>query len=494
MTQAAKIGLFALIGLVILAGFIIKIEDLSLARDREPLLVRARFASAAGVDRRAAVRIAGVRVGKVEEVALDGGQALLVLSLDTEVTLRQGAWARIANMGMLGDKYVEVFPGDPDAAPLPEGTVLEGKTPPSFDDVLQVATEIGADVKEVTAALRSSVGGEQGADKIAEIVDNIRELTASLKVLIRDNQANVNATTANFRDFSATLKDELPRIADKMNRLADQLSEVVDENRDDLHGTLGNLRDLSDRLRVSADNLNTITDKMARGEGTIGKLIHDETTVDNLNQTMEVIQDGVATLGDTVGRVRRFRLDMNFRGEGLAEHSDGRTAFGFDLWTTESRFVRLEGVDTPFGRTRTKTEIITTIWEDGSQDSLTRSSVRTEDRLGINAQFGYLLFPSTTVRAGLFESEGGVGIDHTLELARHPLRLTLEAYDFNRDIDSSPHLRLEGRLYVNSNIFVMAGWDDPTFAERSSLLFGAGVSWTDEDHKYKLGQAGSAIR
>lgn len=493
MTPAAKIGLFMLLGLIILGMFIVKIEDIPLGERGERLQVDAVFDSAAGIDRQAAVRIAGVRVGKVESVGLEGNRALLTLSLEPDVRLYQGATARIASLGMLGDKYVEVFPGNPDGPVLPAGTTLSGDAPPSFDDVLDVANEIGADVKEVTEALRASIGGQQGAEKITEIVDNIRELTATLKQLISENQANVNATTANFRDFSTTLKDELPRIAEKMNSLADQLQGVVGENRENLHESLVNIRDLSDRLKVSADNLNAITDKIASGEGTIGKLVNDDTTVDNLNSTLTEVRSGVETLRNTIGRFQRFRLDMTMRTETLPDLDDSRTAFGFDLWTTEKRFFRVQLVDSPFGKRSEKTETITTVYDDGTQDSFTRTTIRREDKNTFNAQIGYRLLPTTVLRAGLFESEGGVGVDHTMRVAEHDLRLSLEAYDFDRDEESTPHLRLEGRLFLNENLFVSAGWDDPAFSDHSSYLLGGGITWTDEDLKYLLGLAGSAV-
>lgn len=449
--------------------------------------------SAAGVDRKAAVRIAGVRVGVVEEIRLEGSEAVLVLALDSEVRLHQGASARVTNLGMLGDKYVEVLPGDPSAPLLPPGARLEGSAPPTFDDVLQVATDIGADVKEVTTALRSSMGGPEGAAALSEIVENIRELTASLKVLITENQANVNETTANFRDFSGVLRDELPVIVDKMNRLADQLSGVVDDNDDNLEASLANIRDLSDRLRTSADNLNDITGKIAAGEGTIGKLVNDEETVDNLNQTLGSIDDGVKTLQKSFGRFDRFRLDMTIRGEGLSGADDGRFAFGFDLWTAQRRFFRIEGVDTPYGKTSSQTEVVRVTLPDGSTTTTVTEKIKTEDKLAINAQVGYRLFPTTQVRAGVFESTGGFGVDHTLELGQRPLRLTFEAYDFNRRLADDPHLRLEGRYFFTDHIFVMAGWDDPLFDETSSVLFGGGVIWTDDDLKYTLGLAAGAV-
>jgi phospholipid/cholesterol/gamma-HCH transport system substrate-binding protein len=493
MTPAAKIGLFMLIGLIILGVFIIRIEDIPIGDRGERQMVTARFASAAGLDKKAPVRIAGVRIGKVEEIRLDGAEAILVLSLDPGVELHQGASAQVASMGMLGDRYVEILPGDPRAPLLPPGGELAGSTPPTFDDVMRVATEIGADVKEVTEALRTSVGGEQGAVKLAEIVDNIRELTASLKILIEQNQSNVNETTENFRAFSATLRDELPRIAEKMNTLADQLNGVVGENRENVDASLENIRDLSGRLRETADNLNRITGKIASGEGSIGKLVNDDETVDNLNETLNSIDDGVETLKNSFGRFERFRLDMTIRGEGLSSADEGRFAFGFDLWTTDKRFFRLEGVDTPYGKTSLQRQVTIITNDDGTTETTTVEQFKTEDKIQLNAQIGYRFLPKTFVRAGLFEGAGGFAIDHSVLLGQRPLRLTVEAYDFNRRLVDDPHLRLEGRFFLSNHIFLMAGWDDPLFSETSSVLFGGGVLWTDEDIKYSLGLAAGAV-
>ena len=493
MTPAAKIGLFMLIALVILGAFIIKIQDIPIGERGERTIVKVRLPSAVGLDKKATVRIAGVRVGKVEEVRLAGAEAELVLSLEPDVILRQGASAQVASMGMLGEKYVELTPGAAGAPALASGAEIQGTVPPSFDDVMKVATQVGGDVKQVTEALKQSVGGQQGAQKIDEIMDNVRQLTADLKDLIAANQANVNATTANFKEFSASLRDELPRIADRLVHLSDQLNEVVAANRENVTASLENVRDLSGRLRTTADNLNEITGKIASGEGTIGKLVNDDETVNNLNATLNNISSGVDTLNESLGRARRWRLDMYGETTELTAVSESRSTFGFDLWTTDKRFYRIDGVDTPYGVSRTKTQTVTTVYPDGSTDTYTRDTTTVENRIAFNAQVGYRVLPDTTIRAGLFESTGGVGIDYKLPLSqRRPLVLSFNAYDFNRENDQDPHLRLEGRYFVTPHLFLTAGWDDPLVAARSSVLIGGGVTWRDEDIKYSLGLAGSA--
>src|SRR5262245_18825691 len=128
MSSAFKVGIVAILGLVLLGWLIWRIEDINPFR-KEGHRVDASFTSVAGLDDKAAVRVAGVRVGRVDGIRLEGNRALVTLLLEKPVPLRQGASARIANMGLLGDKYVELVAGPPEATPLPEGTVLPGVTP-----------------------------------------------------------------------------------------------------------------------------------------------------------------------------------------------------------------------------------------------------------------------------------------------------------------------------------------------------------------------------
>jgi len=97
------------------------------------------------------------------------------------------------------------------------------------------------------------------------------------------------------------------------------------------------------------------------------------------------------------------------------------------------------------------------------------------------------------VRAGLIESAGGIGVDHSIKLGKRPLRLIFEAYDFGREFDEGVHLKFEGRYFISPHIFVTAGWDDPLVSDKSSVLFGGGITWNDDDVKYSLGLAGGAL-
>lgn len=484
MSPTARVGAFMLLALLILGVFIVKIEELPIGARSGRTQVKAVFPSVAGLDAKSAVRIAGVRVGIVERIELQGDQALVTLGLDRGVVLYDGAWAEVANLGMLGDKYVELFPGSPHQPPLPAGRILSGVSPVAFDQVLRTVTDVGEDIRAVTTNLRQSLGGELGQQRLDEIVENIRQITAEIRELVAANRGEIDATVTNLRSFSQTLSTELPKLAERLNGLAERVDSLVAENREDITASIGNIRELSARLQITADNLNQITTRLAAGEGSIGKLLNDDETVDNLNSTLRAAESGVESLKNTIGRVERFTLDLNLRSETLPDLDESRSSFGIDLHTTDRRFFRLEMVDSPYGRERTYTETITTILPDGRRETSVVESTKLTQGNTINAQVGYHINDLLTVRAGIFESRGGVGLD--AHLAKNRVHMSFEASDFGRDI-KPPFLRLEGRYFINRNIFAFAGWNDPRWSDRSSVLLGGGVTWRDDDLKYLLG-------
>ena len=104
MTSAVKLGIFMLIILTILGYFVLKIEDVNLRRGATKEL-SATFDSTAGLNKKSDVRVAGVPVGKVLDIELrPDGKAEVKMEIARNVQLHKDAFARIANLGLLGEK------------------------------------------------------------------------------------------------------------------------------------------------------------------------------------------------------------------------------------------------------------------------------------------------------------------------------------------------------------------------------------------------------
>jgi phospholipid/cholesterol/gamma-HCH transport system substrate-binding protein len=479
MAQAVKVGIFAAICLVILAWMIWNIEDINPFAEADDV-VPVLFDSVAGLDEKAAVRVAGVRVGRVDSIELQGRQALVRLVLEKNVPLTLGTQARIASLGLLGDKYVELVPGPADAPPLPEDTHIPGTTPPSFDDAMAQFSEIGESIQKLTGDLaEGDVGGN-----VNRLVADIEATSREIRALVAENRANVRSAVGNFDEVAAILARELPRLADQTNRALDQIAGLVEENRTDVSAGVDNFRDLTARLQTTADNLNQISGTIARGEGTLGKLVASDQAHDELVSTLDSIQTGVADLSQTLGALQRFRFDLDMQGWYLAEHEDSYTSLMLDIDPQDDRRLYRAGVSsTPAGDRREKTQVITVTNPDGTVETTTVETLTREKQYVLSAMFGYQAPRDLRLFAGIIEDSGGARVE--APLLDRKLWLAFEAFDFNRPGDLDPHFRLTGRWQFHPNLYLVGGYDDPL--ETDSFFLGGGIRWNDDNLKYLLG-------
>ncbi len=493
-----------LIILAILGYFVLKIEDVNIRRGGGTKKVTAVFDSVAGLDNKSAVRVAGVRVGKVANIKLrDDGKAEVTMELDRDVKLHQNASAHVANLGLLGEKYIELEPGTASAPLVPDEqqVTLRGSQPATIDDVTNQVSAIATDVKAITASLRTAMGGPDGQQRLVDIVENVRQITAQVRELIAANRTNVDATLANARDITAQLKTDIPRLADSIEKVANQLNGTIGENRSDVHQVVGNLRDLSRDLRTTADNLNSITGQVKSGEGTVGKLVYSNETHDKLTAALSSVESGVNELKTALGRANRIGLDLGMKADYYAglnndssdatslNSSNSRSAVTLRLIPNpeRNRFYNIELADDPRGRRRDKvTETSVTNPATGMTTTTITKETKFDRNFVISAQAGWTLNPMA-VRLGLFDSTGGAGIDYRVN---NRLTVTGEAFDFGKRRDQNPHLRLYGEYVVRKEkprtplIFVSSGVDN-VFND-TAFIFGGGIRWRDDDLKYLL--------
>src|SRR5512134_63053 len=110
MSREAKVGIFVLLGILFLTYFTFRVSKWGgIARGGYDLTVE--FDSAAGLEPKADVKMAGVPIGKVEQLKLEGTRARLVLRIEEGVSIPGDSAASIQSQGLLGEKYVEILPG-----------------------------------------------------------------------------------------------------------------------------------------------------------------------------------------------------------------------------------------------------------------------------------------------------------------------------------------------------------------------------------------------
>ncbi len=496
-----------LVILAILGFFILKIEDINVHRRGHGTRdVVAVFDDVAGLDNKSPVRIAGVRKGKVKDIeVMPNGKARVTMEIDDDVPFHSNSTARVTNLGLLGEKYIELNPGTSSAPVVPntnqETMVSSAPSPASIDDVTTQISAIATDVKAVTASMRDVLGGPSGERRLDEIVTNVQAITAQTRELIAANRANVDATMANVRIISEELRTQIPRLADSIDRVATEVGGTVGENRKDVHAVVENLRDLSKDLRTTADNLNGITGQIRSGEGTVGKLVYSNEAHDKLTNALTAVEGGVNELRNTLGRAGRMRLDLGIQANYYAglkqtpvtQFVGGNARSEVMLRITpdpeKNRFYNINIADDPHGSAQTRTYEQTITDPNTGQTTTTITDTTKYDRTYLlGAQVGWVL-DQFAVRIGMIDSTGGAAVDYQFNPR---IRLTGEAFDFGKKRDPNPHLRLSGQYILRNEtaktpqIFVSGGLDDPLNKNGRSVTFGGGIRWRDDDLKYLL--------
>jgi len=466
ISTEAKVGLFVLVALIVLGYMSFRVGEYGFGI-KKGYLVSVVFDNATGLERDASVQIAGVEVGRVENISLKNGKALVTMRMLPSVKLEKDVEAKIKSYGILGDKYIDIVPGtDGDAYIAAGGHIERTEQQADIDKLLSELGYIAADVMAVTASLKKVVGTDEGEANLKAIIENTRSITENLNRVVTQNDEKFNVMIANLDEASS-----------EMRKAFTTLNSIV-AKIDSGEGTIGQLvenKEAFDNLNETLVSLREITDKINEGEGTIGRLINDEETVDNLNKGLKSIDKSMEGIERYISKAEQFRTFLGFRGEYLFDSGDGKGYFDLTIRPKEDKFYILGVVADPQGR-RTITD--TTVG-----GITTRTEKWERDELLFTAQIGKR-FNDIALRGGIFESTAGIGIDYfTLD---DNLQLTFEAFDFNSD--KNAHLKAYAQYRLLKHIYLSAGWDDFISNEDTDSPFiGFSIQFEDEDLKYLLG-------
>ena len=307
-----KVGIFVILGIIILVFFTFRVGRIAV---REVgYRINTHVESAAGLDKNSPVRIAGVEVGKVESIALDGSKARVTLHLPMNVKIPVGSKVYVKSSGLLGEKYIDIVPGPGPELIKANGHVEEGGPSVDVDRVLTQLSSIGGDIKSVTQSLSNVLGGEKGEKNIQEIITGARETVSNLQ--------NITQTIDKGEGTLGKLvKDEklYVEVKETMTNLK-QVTQAIEKGE----GTLGKLvkddalytetKATMMEARETLANLNKVSKQIESGEGTLGKLVKDEALYDDTRRAIKSVQkaaDGiqevtpVTVLGVLLGTVIR---------------------------------------------------------------------------------------------------------------------------------------------------------------------------------------------
>ncbi|MCJ7564273.1 MAG: MlaD family protein, partial [Candidatus Aminicenantes bacterium] len=142
MTRELRIGIFVATAIFILAVFIFIVGDMSVLFKSSGYTVSADFETAVGLDKRAAVKMAGVPIGYVKDIKLVRRRAQVFLTIYPQVEIPKDSQVTLSSIGLLGEKHVEIIPGR-STSNCREGDILTGLPSAGIDQVGTLLLSLG---------------------------------------------------------------------------------------------------------------------------------------------------------------------------------------------------------------------------------------------------------------------------------------------------------------------------------------------------------------
>ncbi|MFP4284019.1 MAG: outer membrane lipid asymmetry maintenance protein MlaD [Desulfovermiculus sp.] len=132
-----SVGVFVLVTLLCVGYLTIQLGELDFLRtDTYP--VKARFNSVSGLKVGNEVQIAGVSIGKVENIELESDRfvAVVTMSIDQDVTLSDDSMAAVKTSGLIGDKYISISPGGSGMELEPGEMIIDTQSPIDVEELV----------------------------------------------------------------------------------------------------------------------------------------------------------------------------------------------------------------------------------------------------------------------------------------------------------------------------------------------------------------------
>jgi phospholipid/cholesterol/gamma-HCH transport system substrate-binding protein len=238
-----KIGITTLVALICLMGMLLGVEKINIFAETYKLKIG--FPDARQLLINSAVNLSGVKIGRITRLTVNPSydpQKVAIVDVDIykEYRIPAGSEFKIATSGLFGNNFIKVVPPtfnsekDVKYISMTDKTIFAGKTPATFDDLLQK--------------------GNLTMGKLDSILANINELVSDqeIKTDIKQIISNVNSTTGKIDVLVMNLQNDLHDVSQSVIAVTKSLRDVLDKNNKNIELTMQNVAELSKEFKEIA--------------------------------------------------------------------------------------------------------------------------------------------------------------------------------------------------------------------------------------------------
>lgn len=221
MSSESKVGLFTIIGLILLGMSLYLLGNFSITNEYR---INVEFTDVSGLPDKSIIRLSGVEVGKVRNIKILNGKVIVVLGIMDDVLVYRDAEFSIGSSSVIGSKYLRIKQGTPEAGIIENKEFVRGKDVLTLEDMLLETLGNFGD------------GGTTG-DQINATLESMRELSANLSYMITTMQPGITDTLDNLSEMLANLNSQEGALG---------LLTSDPQAKEDIQATIKNVREISE--------------------------------------------------------------------------------------------------------------------------------------------------------------------------------------------------------------------------------------------------------
>lgn len=487
MNIETKVGIFTVTGLILMAVLSIMFGKFDLFEE-DGKSVYFRLKDATGLSQGTPVVYLGIKAGEVSGVAMDNGTILAKVKIYDKFNIPDNVKFSVKQSGFVGERYVELE-NDPKTQPkayLLDGYEYNGKQSTSNMDTVMLKLDLVAEeMNTLLKTFNDVLSNDKSKDALQESIKNLKDITESINKIVESNGENLNDVLENAKKMTDAVERMLAKNENNINNSMNNLSELtyslkelsksvnvlLKNNDGNINSSLSNIKDITDKVNSTMDEIKNITKDINEGKGTLGLLINDEETKEDVKKVVK----GVSSFfGDDNGSGEEddgFKLYGTIGGEYLFDGkgvNTGRGYAGATLYTNPSNFFML-GVSN-----------IPVINPNASEVDIYGNRIKSST-LAFSLQYSHIFYNIFGLRFGIFENTLGLAAD-LYPLKNNNLAISLEAYDFNGYKNRlDVYTRALIRWHFYKGFFLQGGVEDVLGNTNRVYMLGAGVRFRPSD-------------
>jgi len=266
-SREVKVGLFAIISIAVFYWGFNYIKGIELLNTKSKYYVI--YEDVAGLQVSNPVSISGFTVGRVSNIEILqrlNNQILVEIEINQDLIIGDSAIAFL-DVGLLGSVSILLDVGDI-SNPLEDGDTIDSRVDQALEGLIKESTLVADNIQSMIRRINTILDGLIGnTDKISATLDNLEGTSNNLKRItgtgnqrrISDLLDNMNATVGDLR---GSIK-KIDPVLEKYGQLADSLKTI------DVDPTLT-------KINETLDVLTNTLNKINEGQGTLGKLINED--------------------------------------------------------------------------------------------------------------------------------------------------------------------------------------------------------------------------